>query len=269
MPHRELSNRAAQRAAYITLFVGVVPLAFLLLGIGWLTQHDARTIAAAEDKLVAEGGVPLIHISHVAVAFQGLRITSRDLLSAEDPTSRGAFVAKLGVQKQAFWRELDVLGTSLQGLNNADARVSEQHGLAAAFQDLRNSSQAYSRYLAELERLAAAHQEEKAWELLHSVPYAAVIDAQGAAIAHLEALQLARVSETASNNARQARTSLIQIGAAIVFALLCTIAAGFGGFRGIRQMVRAQSALQDSENRFQLTAAATNDVFWDWNVLTN
>ncbi len=39
--------------------------------------------------------------------------------------------------------------------------------------------------------------------------------------------------------------------------------------RDITQQKQAEEALQESERRFQYAARATNDVLWDWNMLTN
>lgn len=71
---------------------GFVFIAIISVVIGTTSLLNMRKMAQADRKLYDDSTVPLPELSRIGVAFQGMRIASRDFINAqEDATKRATF----------------------------------------------------------------------------------------------------------------------------------------------------------------------------------
>src|ERR1700691_3070655 len=71
---------------------GFVFMALISAIIGETSLMNVRKMAQADQRLYDNATVPLPELSKIAVAFQGMRIASRDFINSQaDPIKRGTF----------------------------------------------------------------------------------------------------------------------------------------------------------------------------------
>jgi two-component system sensor histidine kinase/response regulator len=244
-------RRKAKFAAGITFAI------LVLLAIGTTSVLNMRRMAAADQTLFHDGTVPLTMLSQIAVSFQSMRIASRDLLEAEG----GAAAAK-------YDHQLDELSGEIDKLSEAYANtplIPEEEIAFRRFKETRNN---YLHYVVQLRTLSKANRLQDGWRILHGELYNQVVDAHLAAINKLVSLQVEQSKRHIEINAGLARSSILEVLAAMFLAILSSVGGGLWLYHLLQQKARAQRALRTSDERFRLVSRATNDGIWDWDLVT-
>jgi two-component system sensor histidine kinase/response regulator len=239
------------------LVAGITFAILVPLVIGTTSVMNMGRMAAADQTLFYEGTVPLTFLSQVAVSFQRMRIASRDLLEAEGE----AATAKYDHQLDELSGEIDKL---LEAYANTPLIPEEEIALQR-FRETRNS---YLNYVVQLRTLSKANRVQDGWRILHGEPYNQVVDAHLAAINKLVSIEVEESKHHIETNAGLARTSILEVLAAMFLAILSSVGGGLWLDHLLEQNARVQEALQTSDERFRLVSRATNDGIWDWDLVT-
>jgi PAS domain S-box-containing protein len=234
------------------IFAILVPLV-----IGTTSVMNMGRMAAADQALFYDGTAPLEILSQIAVSFQRMRIASRDLLEAKGEAAAARFD-----------HQLDELAGDIEKLSEAFAQTPLSPEEETAFQRFKETRNSYLNYVVQLRALSKANRIQDGWNILHSEPYNRVADAHLAAINKLVSLQVEQSKQHIETNAGLARTSILEVLAAMFLAILSSVGGGLWLDHLLAQKARVQAALQTSDERFRLVSRATNDGIWDWDLVT-
>ena len=239
------------------IVTGIAIAALIPFLVGITCIFNLHEMARADQALFQTGTAPLPVLSNIAVSFQRMRIASRDMLAATGIEQR----AKFGDQLETLSHHIDqrVAEYAASGLSPEEQRTFDQFSA---------HRKAYLAYVAQIAALAGSGRDAEGWTILNSAPYNAVVDAESAAIARLEDLQVRQAKGIIDNNGILARKATVEVTAAMLLAIVFLIGGGLALDRLASAKVRAQRALECSENRFQLASRATADGLWDWDLVT-
>ena len=219
----------------LAVAAGVALLVTLLAG--YTNIQNIRRIAAADRTLFREGTAPLPVLSNIAVAFEKMRIASRDHLEAGSAEE----AARFSQQLDALSAEIDQLASAYQPYTRDSAAE------IPAFDDFTARRHRYLQYVEEIRAFARAGQPEKGWAILHSRAYNEVVDGEMEAIARLQRLQIEEIEELVASNRRLARTAIAYGGATILLALASILWL----LHLARRIVRAEERLQHSKEQYR------------------
>jgi methyl-accepting chemotaxis protein len=216
---------------------GFVFVALISVVIGETSLMNIRKMTRADQRLYDDSTVPLPELSRVAVAFQGMRIASRDFINAQSDLAKRA----------TFEEQIRQRGNDLASAVNSFQNGNLSPEMTKMVADFSQTHKNYEAYLAQIVGLAKAGKDKEAWEILWSEGYNNTAGAELALINRMEELKVAEAKQASDQNSALARISTVEVTIAIFAGLAMALATGFWlTFSLTRQIGESSEALAGS-----------------------
>ena len=221
------TNKNKSRSVSVKLVAGIA--IACLIAIGVTVVKNTRRMAKADEELVHSATSPIVELSQLSVNFQRMRIASRDMIAADDPSEFNTFEAQLA----ALLAETERL-----------CHQYDQHQLSAdkrrMFAEFLTTRNEYLSHVVRIDALARAGKRQSAWDLLHGRSYNDVIDKQLTALHNLEEMHVKEAGQLEQNNRTLAQSSIKQILFIVGMAIPLAVIGGIWLDRTARQKEEAQ-----------------------------
>lgn len=184
--------------------------------IGTIALRSMGRIAQADQRLYEEATVPLPELSDISVAFQRMRVASRDFIFAEGD-----------LQKRAkFEEQLTTLSADIEKVSNSFEKRNLSPEMRRTFEDYKMARRAYLIYLTRIMELAKAGKDRDAWAILWSDGYNTEVTNGLKSIDKMEELKVEEARQAVEDNKALAAASIWQMIVAISIGLVLAIGSG-------------------------------------------
>ena len=229
------------------IFSIVVPLA-----IGVTSFKNLHRIRDSGRFLYYDGSVPQSTLSQIAVEFQGMRISSRDLLEADEN----------GADSNVFAADFDEHARTIDVLTDAFSKTALSPEERSAFAEFTISQAAYRDRAAQILALGMRGHSDDGWKILHSAAYEEIVEANLSSLEKLQDLHVAKTRSLIEANDRFNRTAQLEILIAVLAGIAFTIGAALLLDRLARNEAKTKETLAVQEERFRQIADHIREVFF-------
>lgn len=196
---------------------GFVFVALVFAIVGEISVINIRKMTEADHKLYEDSTAPLPELAKIGIAFQGMRIASRDFINAQ-----GEAVKRAQFEEQVHQRDGD-----FEAAADRFRKRNLSPDVVKTFGELEETHKNYEAYLGQILTLAKAGKDKEAWGILWSEGYGNTAAMELSQINRLAELEVDSAQQASEKNASLARTSTLVVTTAGIAALALALATGF------------------------------------------
>jgi hypothetical protein len=169
------------------LIAGFAFVASISAVIGGTSLMNIRTMSEADLRLYNDSTAPLPDLSAIAVAFQGMRIASRDFINAQSDSA----------QRAIFEEQIRQRGDVVTTKSESYQKRYLSHDMSQLFSEFYETHKNYQAYLSQIVALAHVGKDKEAWAILWSDGYNSTTNSELSLIDRMEQLKVEEAKQAA------------------------------------------------------------------------